>query len=470
MTITNQRTDLSETAPAVARRCHRDRAMAARIWASPLSRRDAAADRDARARVAGGLAILLWWLFFSRAPWLERVGAVVLMVVAVAVTKLLVPCVDCRRRHGRCSSTSRQFPWLSLALVGVGGGHTSPHGRTSARVAWSPPSSLALRAVALIRTGGTVAGGGSELHWRWTPTAEERLLAQGSDEPLATCACSSRSRRRHRLHRLTHQRKPAPTSSRRRTGSGTAVPPQPRRTGGCRVARRTASRVARLSRTRPRQRHSRRADRHRLVRIAAGRDLAPANRTGLVVVRGPRRPPLHAGAARRRRDRRLLQGVHRRAGVAAPRPGALLGVEWRRRSARDADAQQRPRLRLGRDRDPERARRRAPARVVWSRNVATDAKVDTPIWGFSGSPLVIDDLVIVAAVRRAGRVRPRHRRAPLARSVTRGQLQLAASRDDRRRRADRAAGRARRDQRRAGRRQAALGAHVGRAAPSCSRR
>src|SRR6185295_4672923 len=33
--------------------------------------------------VAGALAILLWWLLFSRAPWFERVGAIGLMIVAV---------------------------------------------------------------------------------------------------------------------------------------------------------------------------------------------------------------------------------------------------------------------------------------------------------------------------------------------------------------------------------------------------
>ena len=32
--------------------------------------------------------------------------------------------------------------------------------------------------------------------------------------------------------------------------------------------------------------------------VAAGRAVAPADRTGLVVLRGPRRPPLHPGAAR----------------------------------------------------------------------------------------------------------------------------------------------------------------------------
>ena len=35
--------------------------------------------------------------------------------------------------------------------------------------------------------------------------------------------------------------------------------------------------------------------------------------------------------------------------------------------------------------------------VVWSRNVASDTDVNVPFWGFASSPLVVDDLVIVAA-------------------------------------------------------------------------
>jgi outer membrane protein assembly factor BamB len=37
------------------------------------------------------------------------------------------------------------------------------------------------------------------------------------------------------------------------------------------------------------------------------------------------------------------------------------------------------------------------APVVWSRNVASDINMEVPVWGFSSSPLVLDEVVIVAA-------------------------------------------------------------------------
>ena len=41
--------------------------------------------------VAGAaLAIVVWWLFFSRAPWSERLGAIVLMIVALFATSRIV--------------------------------------------------------------------------------------------------------------------------------------------------------------------------------------------------------------------------------------------------------------------------------------------------------------------------------------------------------------------------------------------
>src|SRR5262245_10416074 len=40
--------------------------------------------------LACGAIVLVWWLFFSRAPWAERVGAIVLTVVALVATKRVV--------------------------------------------------------------------------------------------------------------------------------------------------------------------------------------------------------------------------------------------------------------------------------------------------------------------------------------------------------------------------------------------
>ena len=42
------------------------------------------------AGLLGGLAIVVWWAFFSRAPLFERWSAVVLMIVALAATSQIL--------------------------------------------------------------------------------------------------------------------------------------------------------------------------------------------------------------------------------------------------------------------------------------------------------------------------------------------------------------------------------------------
>src|SRR6266542_6194510 len=41
---------------------------------------------SAQGGILGAVAVILWWLFFSRALWAERLGAIVLMIAAMGTT------------------------------------------------------------------------------------------------------------------------------------------------------------------------------------------------------------------------------------------------------------------------------------------------------------------------------------------------------------------------------------------------
>ena len=131
--------------------------------------------------VACALAVLVWWLFFSRAPWAERLGAIALMVVSVVVTKRVVHSSIAGGMMGMMLPIF-SLPALSFALVvaAAAGRRLSSGPRRAAMVA---AILLACAVFTLIRTGGISGEGFSDLHWRWTPTPEQRLLAQAASEP-----------------------------------------------------------------------------------------------------------------------------------------------------------------------------------------------------------------------------------------------------------------------------------------------
>jgi outer membrane protein assembly factor BamB len=135
------------------------------------------------AGVIGGLVVLLWWVFFSRAGWLERLGAIALIVVAVAATSRLV--------HESIANGMMGFmlflyaaPVLSLALVSwaaVSRGLSNGRRRASLVAAIL----LACLALTVVRTNGITGDAHSDFEWRWTPTAEQRLLAPAPAEVAA---------------------------------------------------------------------------------------------------------------------------------------------------------------------------------------------------------------------------------------------------------------------------------------------
>jgi outer membrane protein assembly factor BamB len=131
--------------------------------------------------VVAGLLIVLWWLFLSRAPWRERLGYLVLMIAAVAATSRLI--------HISVAQTSMgiMFYVLTLVLVPfafVGGLAVSRARPGQPRHAVLVASILVACGVFTLLRNEGVGSAGFEFKWRWSPTPEEKLLAQGGDKPL----------------------------------------------------------------------------------------------------------------------------------------------------------------------------------------------------------------------------------------------------------------------------------------------
>lgn len=123
------------------------------------------------------IGILLWWLLFSRARWAERLGALVVMVGA---TFLLYQIAHISIRTGTMGFMVPALMIFMLPPVLVLWAVIA-RGRTS-RVRWATLAMMMAATASffgLLRTEG-VRGGESDLKWRWTPTAEDRLLAQST--------------------------------------------------------------------------------------------------------------------------------------------------------------------------------------------------------------------------------------------------------------------------------------------------
>ena len=132
--------------------------------------------------LAAAVVIVVWWLFFSRAPWVERLAAVVLMIGALAATWFVV---HESIRGGLMGWMLFIYgpPVLTVALVAwaVASRRLSAGARRATMVV---AMLLACALMALVRTGGITGEANSDLHWRWTPTPEDRLLAQTPEESL----------------------------------------------------------------------------------------------------------------------------------------------------------------------------------------------------------------------------------------------------------------------------------------------
>ncbi|MBI1895029.1 MAG: PQQ-binding-like beta-propeller repeat protein [Acidobacteria bacterium] len=347
------------------------------------------------------LAILVWWLFFSRAPWSERVGAIVLMIVAMFATLRIVH-VSIRTGMMGMMLPVSAIPVLSLALVA---GAAAARGRSARfrRAAIVAAILLLCGVFTLLRTEG-IKGFGSELAWRWTKTPEERLLAQAAGEPKPPSA-------------------PAATKTAALLPSPAEMPKEPlaahagdKLLGSARGGPAAAPASPAAARTEP---------------AAPAPAETPAEWPGFRgpgrdgVVRGVRinpdwstSPPVQMwrraigpgwSSFAVRGDLLYTQEQRGEDEIVACYKVSTGEPVWRHRDAVrfwESNGGAGPRATPALDKDRVyafgatgilNALDAAGGKALWSRNVASDTGRKVPTWGFASSPLVVGDVVIVAA-------------------------------------------------------------------------
>jgi outer membrane protein assembly factor BamB len=129
----------------------------------------------------GGLAVVVWWVFFSRAPLPERWGAIVLMIAAeLAVWRI----VDKSIATGMMGY---MFPMYSIPVLGIAFAawamFSSWLSAGPRRASMAATILLACGSWALLRTEGMRGSAAADIHWRWSKTPEEHLLLESAVLP-----------------------------------------------------------------------------------------------------------------------------------------------------------------------------------------------------------------------------------------------------------------------------------------------
>jgi outer membrane protein assembly factor BamB len=349
--------------------------------------------------LASALAIVVWWLFFSRALWSERVGAILLAIVALLATRQIVHPSIAGGMMGMMLYVYA-IPVLSLVLVAaaVVGNRLTAGLR---RATMGGAILLACGVFALLRTDG-IMGVRSELNWRWTPTPEERLLAQTANEkdPVPPSPATEKPVATTITDKPIAQ---APLDSARgKPAVPTADPVTAKSEAeGPGMSGRAATRVEW-----PGFRGPERDSVIRGVRIETDWSKSPP----VELWRRPIGPGWSSFAVH---GTHIYTQEQRGADEIVSAYDLTTGAPvWRHRdparfweSNAGAGPRGTPTVSNGRvytlgATGIVNALNARDGSVVWSRNAASDTGAKLPMWGFAGSPLVVDDLVIVAASGR----------------------------------------------------------------------
>lgn len=331
--------------------------------------------------VAGGLGIVLWWLLFSRAPWPERLGGIVLMAAAIYATTFLLHLSVARVGMGMM-----YFIW-AFALVPF----SFALGVCIARnLSNGPRRTVVLFAVLLacgwwplVRSEGITGDGKVQFKWRWSASPEQQFLAQVRPLPAPPAAPPPAT--------------PAPdATSKQPTASAPAKPAAPA----------TAETAVAPVPEWPGFRGPHRDGVVKDARIQTDWSASPPQE----LWRRPIGPGWSSFAVRG--DLLYTQEQRGEEEVVACynlKTGEPVWVH--RDKARFWNAQGGPGPRA----TPTLAGGRVytlgatgivngldagTGAVVWSRNAGTDAEEKVPFEGFASSPLVVNDMVVVAAAGR----------------------------------------------------------------------
>jgi outer membrane protein assembly factor BamB len=325
------------------------------------------------------LAILVWWAFFSRARRSERWGGLGLIALALGGTWLL--------KH-----ESMWLPWLLayaipvLSVAFVAWAVFSR--RLSNRVRWATMVATLLIACGgwlLVRQDGINGDHNAKFGWRWAPSPEERLLAQAVNEPAAPAT-------------------PAATTVTSTVGAPAASPSA---SASPEVPKDSLTQAAPPAPTReaewPGFRGPGRDGIVRGVRIKTDWSGSPP----VQMWRRPIGPGWSSFAVNgdlfytqeQRGDNELV--VCYKASTGQPVWAHQDSVRFFESNA-GAGPRATPTLSNGRvysfgATGILNALDASKGAVVWSRNVSDDTGTKIPFWGFASSPLVIGDVVIVAA-------------------------------------------------------------------------
>ena len=138
-------------------------------------------------RFFGTLALIgvfsLWWLFNRGMAWGEKF-AIPLVGIAGLVVAFLVSSPELETKPVVSVVMFLLAAAISAATLWM---FVSRHGAPPLRRLGLVAIGLLMAApIALIRTSGMSGGGPPEVHWRWTPTAEEEFLADRQQQKAAT--------------------------------------------------------------------------------------------------------------------------------------------------------------------------------------------------------------------------------------------------------------------------------------------